>query len=161
MDKDFLKTEKLKLIGFECLILVLANAMAAIAMYVQMLGRTFIDRTDSFIFWSDNYQYNYVAYALGWLLFLTYLIVAYIFLLKRPMIWMKNFGTGCKVLYIFLALLFCFIMIFVLVLAMFFKLGFTENMFPENLIFVTIYGFPISTALFLIGTMLYNQFSKR
>lgn len=159
MNTDFLKTEKYKLIGFECLILVLANVVGVAAMYLQMLGRTFIDRTDSFLFWSDNYQYNYVAYATGWVLFLAYLIVSYIFLLRRPMIWMKNYGAGCKILYVFLALFFCFIMIFVLVLFMFFKLGLTENMLPENLLLVTIYGFPISTDVLLIGAMLYNQFS--
>jgi len=46
-----------------------------------------------------------------------------------------------------------------LVLFMFFKLGLTENMLPENLLLVTLYGFPISTDVLLIGTMLYNQFS--
>ena len=148
--------EKFRYLGFECLLLLICSVAAGTAYAVQFQGRTMLESSDSFMFASIAYEYNYLAYIGGIVIFFAVLAEAFkVFNKKvsRP----RNPKAGFKVLATIIAAAFALLMLGGLLLETIAFLGLGGSMCPEILMNVMLFGMPVITA----GCMVYNIFHER
>jgi hypothetical protein len=148
--------EKFRYLGFECLLLLVLSAAAGTAYAVQFQGRSMLGSDDSFMFVSTAYEYNYLAYIGGIVIFFAALAEAFkIFNKKvsRP----RYPKAGFKVVATVIAAAFALLMFGGLLLETFAFLGLGGSMRPEILMNVMVFGMPVITA----GCMVYNIFHEK
>ncbi|MBQ9609664.1 MAG: hypothetical protein IJV15_09520 [Lachnospiraceae bacterium] len=144
-NKDFLK-----FVGQECLFLLKAVFIAVVTNLIQFIGRKYEGDYSSFMFAGSNYRYNLFFYILGHVLFFAFLIVAYGRFWKNMQEEIKNYNTLHIVGLCIIALVFAFGMLVALVFCNLALLGLVDNMKPEFLFDVTLFGFPIVTFAYMI-----------
>lgn len=98
---------------------------------------------------SETYQYNYLLYALGFMLFVAALVLLYIFLLKKDMPVFAKGGFIFKAITCIIPVPFSIAMLYAHVLTGLFKLGFNGDMYPGFLLAFSFLGWPIINTLFL------------
>lgn len=151
MDRD-----KAKYIGFECLLLLICLAAAGTAFAVQFQGKQLIGFDDGFMIVSSRFEYNYLAYIGGIVIFLAVLFESFkIFNKKvqRP----QRPKAAFKVIASLIAAVFGLLMFGGLILEALAFLGLGGGMRPEILMDVMLFGMPVITT----GCMVYNIFHER
>lgn len=133
--------------GFLILYMVLLIPIACLCEYIQTLGKTFIGNYSSFITSGDNFEYNYLMYVVGFVIYAGAVYILYRLMKKRVDITVfsgaEKFGAVAVVL--FFGILMFAAMIFVL----FLMFGMTSNINPEALLWITVAGWPVGTMIFL------------
>lgn len=148
-----MKSTKGKLILREILFLLITVALAAVAAMIQTIGKEFSGKSSSFIFSSENFDYNAPVYLLGMLLFFGGMWVAYHFLMRKYMTALKEDGGICVVFGI-LAFLFSAAMIAAHAFVLYAMVGTGVNLKPDWMMLFTVIGWPVITFAFMIGTMI-------
>ncbi len=146
----------LKFFGMECLYLLSLIAAAIFSSLVQFIGRKHIRAISSFIFSGVEYRYNVLAYLAGTLLFGGYIFLTYKKFVKKQEEKIAEFQWWFKLLMILVTLLFCVAMFFCFVMEAFIILGFGDNMVPTILSMVTVIGWPVVTAVYIVAIIIRN-----
>ena len=142
--------EKLKMFGAEAIYLLAATMVAALAAAIQTVGRTYIGDYSSFIWSGSEYSYNAIFYILGIILFVGSLVLGYRYFLKKRIVPFRDQSIPVRIVFIVLALLFAILMLAAVVFALFTVVGMNDNMRPEILMEITVFGWPILTFVFLL-----------
>lgn len=151
-DKGFLK-----FVGQECLFLLKAVFIAAVANLVQFIGRKYEGDYSSFMFAGSNYHYDFLFYILGILLFFAFLIAAYFRFWKGRQEEIKNFVKSKIVGISVIALVFAFGMLVALVICNLALLGLGDNIKPKFLFGLTVFGWPIMTFIYVIMIVIFSK----
>lgn len=132
-----------------CLYMIILIAAACLGESVQMIGKIYVGEWSSFISSGSDFRYNYAMYIIGMVFFFGIMHVLYERLLKaRYDIRVKYFGENiftCIVIIIGCILMFAAMIIEVLCI-----FGFTNNIGPDVLFWITMAGWPIGTAIYLL-----------
>lgn len=142
--------DNLKVIGAEAIYLLISIAVAGIAALIQIIGRTYEGDYSSFIFSGRNYRYNGLFYAIGLLLFLSFMIAGYWFFLQKRISGIGQAGAGLRVAFFIVAFIFALVTLAVLVLCYFLVTGLNDNMKPEVLFLITWFGWPVFSLVFMV-----------
>ena len=149
-----------KLFGLECLYLLLMLIAACIACPIQFIGKKDTGATSGFLFANPVYQYNMIAYAAGLMLFLAFIILTYRIWVSRYLPELPETPTGLKVFMILISLVFAFLMFVGIFIETLFILGLSGNPKPEACLYVTAFGWPVATFVY-IGTLIVLHWKPR
>ena len=142
--------KNMKIIGAEAIYMFASAVVAGIAALIQMIGRTYEGDYSGFIFSGSNYRYNLFFYIIGLVLFIGFMIAGYRFFLQKRIRSLGQAGTGLKILFFAVALLFAIVMLAVLVFCSFLVAGLNDNIRPKILFQITGFGWPLFCLIFLI-----------
>lgn len=133
--------------GFIILYMLLLIPMACLCEYIQTLGKTFIGNYSSFIFSGKNFEYNYLMYFLGLVIYACSVYFIYKLLKKRLDIIILSRTE--KFLSVVFVLIGGILMFAAMIYVLFLMFGMTGNMNPEALLWITVAGWPVGTMIFL------------
>lgn len=147
----------IKFVGQECLFLLKAVFIAAVANLVQFIGRKYEGDYSSFMFAGSNYHYNFLFYILGILLFFAFLTAAYGRFWKKRQEEIKNFKSSKIVGIGVIALTFALGMLVALALCNLALLGLGDNIKPKFLFGLTVFGWPIVTFIYVMMIVIFSK----
>ena len=111
-------------------------------------------------FGGRDYRYDPVFYILGLLLFGFSVWFFYEWVLKKHLADVIKTGLVFKTIYSLVALFFCLVMFSVQILENLMILGLNDNIYPELLSFITIFGWPVATFIFMMVMMILASVKK-
>jgi hypothetical protein len=144
---------KIKFLAAEILFMLVCALEACVAFAAQLLERTVVSTSYSFMFPSIAYEYNALLYALGWVLYVLFVFVA-LWFFKLKVTAPHAPGRIYKLISVVIAVLLAILTGIGLSVVAFFYLGFGGYMRPEFLMYLSVAGMP---AIALAG-MVYNVF---
>ena len=153
--------EKLKLLGKECLFLLCVTIAAAAADMLQFVGKKQQGEQTSFMFREILYEYNILPYLAGLILIVAFVYYVYTRRFRKTVREFRKETGIMKFLYITLAVLLCMVMFAVLVICALFILGLTGNMHPEALFYLTSFGWPVFTLVFMTAVLFIKEGSLK
>lgn len=151
-----LNKKYLKLIGMECLYMLAVIVIACIANMIQFIGRNYMNHYSGIIFSGDIYQYNFLSYICGALLFIITLFKLYRIILNNHVIRLNDYKTISKIIFWIISVLLSFGMFLVIIAEMFLLLGLRDYMKPDVMSIMTVYGWPFITAIFMSVVTILN-----
>ena len=134
--------------GIICLYMILAILSACLCGFIQTLGKVYIGPWSSFISSGDNYRYNYIMYVIGFVMFFAFLHLLYKALLKKRLEATVMY-KGDKIFAVIATIIGCILMFAALIFETLLLFGFTDNIGPEFLFYLTLIGWPIGTMIYL------------
>ena len=146
--------EKWKLIGWECLFLLICIILGCVAMGLQTIGKEYIGDHSSFIFSGHDYNYNVPAYVLGLIFFIGLSLLAYHLILRKKMVLLREGDMSLRFWFSVLAFLFAALMLGAFVYEMFAFVGLSNNLKPSWMFILTGFGWPGLTFFFMIIMMI-------
>ncbi|MCQ2531250.1 MAG: hypothetical protein MJ093_00915 [Saccharofermentans sp.] len=139
-----------KLIAKECLFMLLLILVACVAALIQSLFKVYAGEYSSFIFSGTNYKYNRIMYVIGLFIFLAGLAGLYTKLLDKDFVKLSQLSLVQKIVSLALLVVWAFVMVVAEVMTMFsMVLGMSRNLIPEFWLYVTVFGWPVLTLVFL------------
>ena len=152
--------DKLKILGFECIYSILVIVTSVVYCLIQFAGKKQIGQNTYEIFGGNDYSYNYAAYFAGLLLFGFSLWFFHEWVLKKHLSDITETGPVFKIVYVLAALFFCFVMLMVQIGEYLIILGLDDYIYPELLTFITIFGWPVITLIFMTVMMILASIKK-
>lgn len=150
----------LKIIGIEFGVMLLITAAAAFALYVQYWGKKYIGEYSSILFSGDSYEYNLFAYLGGIVLYIGCLLLFYFKMLRSHIKKLTEYGIGYKIIACLLCIIVSFAMLAALAIVNFITLGW-NTIDPNILNLLTVFGWPIMTALLIEAMMIFDWHRKQ
>ena len=137
------------MLGWIFLYMLMMIVAAGICEFIQYLGKIYDGPWSSFVMDGDNFRFNYLSYTIGILLFLVILFFSYRFILK------KKFETNTlyryeKIVAVILVIFLSILMVVGLVAESILILGFTNNIGPDSMLWLTVLGWPAITMVFVL-----------
>lgn len=143
--------DNLKMFGAEALYLLASVIVAGLASLLQMVGRSYDGDYSDIIFSGSNYTYNVFFYIFGMVLFLGFMIAGYRFFLKKKITGLNQSGILPKILFAAIAVIFSLLMFAAIILLCFFFItGLNDNIYPIWMGYITGYGWPLFSLVFMI-----------
>ena len=139
-----------KLFGSEVLFLLASTVVAGLATLLQIVGRSHIGNYSGFIWSGNEYRYNAFFYILGMVLFVGFMILGYKFFLKERISDLSQAGIVPKIIFPLIALVFSILILAVIVFCLFLMMGLTDNMRPLWMVYITGFGWPVFSLIFMI-----------
>lgn len=139
----------LKAFGFEALYLLASVIVAGISSIVQLMGREYESDYSSFIFSGHNYTYIFFFYIVGMVFFIGFMIAGYKYFLSKKMAGINRSGLAQIIVFAIIALLFSVLMVAVILIFLFVISGY-DNMRPEELFKLTLFGWPVFCFVFMV-----------
>jgi len=136
--------------GSEVLYLLASVIVAGLATLLQIVGRSYEGKYSSFIWSGSEYRYNDFFYILGMILFVGFMITGYKFFLKERISSLSQVGIVPKIIFSIIALFFSILMLAAIVFSLYSMTGLTDNMRPLWMAYVTCFGWPIFSLIFMI-----------
>lgn len=148
-----MKTETkqyLKIIGIESFMMVIAIIIAGISCKIQFLGKGCIGHYSGYIFSGDVYQYNLLTYMMWIAFYFGLFVFLYKRIMKKSVLQLAAYSISLKILAWIICVFWALVMFVAQVMVVFLELGLTDIMEPEFMIWISVIGWPMVTAL-LIG----------
>ena len=143
--------DNFKMLGAEALFLLASAIVAGLASLLQMVGRSYNGDYSNIIFSGSNYTYNIFVYLLGMALFVGFMIAGYKFFLKKKITGLNQSGIIPRILFAVIAVIFSLLMFATIILLCFFFIsGLNDNVYPIWMGYITGYGWPIFSLVFMI-----------
>ncbi len=155
--EGIMNKEALKAIGSEVLLLLAMCVLTAAAMAGQMAGRKHLGHHSSIIFAGENYKYNYLIYFIVLAAFCAAVWFAYRFILKKHIGGLFKAHAGYTIAYILLPIVFLFLTVLALAIVAVLILGLGDQMFPEALFLITLFGIPFANTVFVIVMYIWER----
>lgn len=131
--------------GSLVLYMVLTVLSAGLCFFIQTLGKEFLGQWSGFLFAGDSFRYNYVMYVIGLAVFCTSLSLMYKYIVQKKL---ETYSIN-KVAAVIVVILMCIVMFAALVFESFVILGMNSSLKPEVLFYITIFGLPIGTMIYM------------
>ena len=131
--------------GSLVLYMVLTVLSAGLCFFIQTLGKEFLGQWSGFLFAGDSFRYNYVMYVIGLAVFCTSLSLMYKYIVQKKL---ETYSIN-KVAAVIVVILMCIVMFAALVFVSFVILGMNSSLKPEVLFYITIFGWPIGTMIYM------------
>ena len=131
--------------GSLVLYMVLTVLSAGLCFFIQTLGKEFLGQWSGFLFAGDSFRYNYVMYVIGLAIFCTSLILMYKYIVQKKL---ETYSIN-KVAAVIVVILMCIVMFAALVFVSFVILGMNSSLKPEVLFYITIFGWPMGTMIYM------------
>lgn len=131
--------------GSLVLYMVLTVLSAGLCFFIQTLGKEFLGQWSGFLFAGDSFRYNYVMYFIGLAIFCTSLSLMYKYIVQKKL---ETYSIN-KVAAVIVVILMCIVMFAALVFESFVILGMNSSLKPEVLFYITIFGWPIGTMIYM------------
>ena len=139
-----------KVYGAEALYLLSSVLVAGASTFIQTIGKVYVGEHSSFIFKGNDYTYNPLFYWLGLSLFVSFMITGYVFFLRKRISALSRSGIASKIFFTIIAVIFSVLMLVVNVVCYISILGLGDNLRPEKLLGITIFGFPLFCLILMI-----------
>ena len=146
--------DKTKVIGFECLYLILLIAASIACDAIQFIGKKLVSDYSDLIFAGSEYKYNPFTYFIGAAIFLVCMYSLYYWILKKRIDELGKTGIGFIIIYSLFALAFSLIMFGIHAVELVLLLEINNNILPEFCQFLTTFGWPVITFFFTLGVLL-------
>lgn len=138
-----------KIIGIESIMMVFTIMNADISCMIQFLGRLHVRHYSGF-FSGDVYRYNLFTYIIGIALYFGLFVFLYKKIMEKRVIHLVAYSIPFRILAWVICVLWAFVMFVTQTVVVFLKLGLGDIMEPEFMIWISVIGWPVVTAL-LIG----------
>lgn len=148
-----MKTETkqyLKIIGIESFMMVIAIIDACISCKIQFLGKGYVGPYSGSIFSGDVYRYNLLTYILEIAFYFGLFVFLYKRITEKSILQLATYNIPLKILAWVICVLWALVMFVTQVMVVFLELGMTDIMEPKFMIWISVIGWPVVTAL-LIG----------
>ncbi|MBR2282880.1 MAG: hypothetical protein IJ874_00445 [Ruminococcus sp.] len=149
-----------RLLGVECLYMILNTIIACISAALQFVGRKYQGSYSDIIFSGSVYSYNAFFYILGLGVFILYIFLSYRFFFSRSMKRVETINVPFGLLYFFAAIILSLAMLAALIFELFVLLGLTDYMKPAFFENLTCFGFPSAVLLYMSAAAAVNWKSK-
>ena len=140
------------IIGMEIVFILTVMVLAALACFVQFLGRNYSHQSSGFLYSGDVYTYNIIMYLIGAILFIAGVIILYRFIFSKYLDELAGFSIGYSIIVWIVSLVLAVVMWWGLVAEYFLFIGFGD-MNPDSLVWVTTFGWPVYMTS-VVGVML-------
>ena len=150
-----------KLLGVECLYLLAAIVVAALANMIQLIAKEYAGEHSSFIFRGDVYKYNIYAYLGGILVFAEFILLCHKHLVKKFAKNISELHPLLKAVYLLAVLAFGALMCACLLSELFILLETGDALTPEILFGVTVFGWPVVIVIYMIIVIALNWKNKK
>lgn len=150
------------IIGKESLYMLAMSLIACVAALIQTIAKKYVGDYSSFIFSGSNYQYNFVLYACGLLLFVGAAILLYKLILAKDFKKIDEITIPLRIVIWLMLVIWGIVMLAAIVFVLFMCiLGLSNNLLPGFCLAVTMFGWPILIVIFLVVMSVKNLIKKR
>lgn len=145
-----MKKEFGKSVAGVILFMVITVVMAAAGNLLQFSARKELGTDTSYFFASTAYRYNMVSYLLGHVIFVGFLVMAFLFFWKKRIAGKQFMKGGETAIYIVANVFFSLMMVVILYAEDVCMLGLTGHMRPKGLLDITLLSWPLITIAYMI-----------
>lgn len=144
-----------RILGFESLYMMILTLTATLSALLQTAFAKYSGHYSSFIFSGTNYKYNNPMYMLGVVIYFGIAFLLYKILFEKHFKRLSDLNIPLRIVLWIVLIIWGVVMVFAEALALFvFILGLSNNLTPGFLLFLTLFGFPAVTLIYLFVMMI-------